>query len=262
MKEMLIRSATGILFLAIMIGSMLWHPLAFSGVLLLMAAGGIHEAFTLFSRITEKFLHPLLSSLLITSTGLFLVSVHTEESIYAYLTLLLISGYVLWGAIQNRRATSMIMYPLFFVAVPVGLLAYFHNQTFYELTALWFFVLVWTNDTFAYVGGKLFGKKKLASEISPSKTVEGTAIGILMATVAGMLIAYFNEFSVFTYTCAGLTVGAFSVLGDLAESKLKRLAKVKDSGNLLPGHGGILDRFDGALTAVIPFWVLMYLSNL
>ncbi|MEO8116581.1 MAG: phosphatidate cytidylyltransferase, partial [Bacteroidota bacterium] len=114
------------------------------------------------------------------------------------------------------------------------------------------------NDTMAYIVGSLFGKTPL-TKISPKKTWEGTIGGALLAMAVISIAAYFlfkaNIFSTLIFT--GIAV-IFATLGDLFESKLKRLANVKDSGNFLPGHGGFLDRFDSLLFAAPAIWVLIH----
>ncbi|HEX8269718.1 MAG TPA: phosphatidate cytidylyltransferase [Flavobacterium sp.] len=120
------------------------------------------------------------------------------------------------------------------------------------------FILIWTNDTFAYIVGKRIGKRKLFERISPKKTVEGFIGGLVFGIVAGVLIAeYYIGESVAKWTVIALIAGVFGTLGDLVESKFKRFADVKDSGRIMPGHGGILDRLDSVIFAV-PFIFLFY----
>ena len=115
------------------------------------------------------------------------------------------------------------------------------------------FVLLWANDTFAYLTGRLLGKHKLFERISPGKTIEGS-IGGLVFTLAGIIVFshYVDWLSFGEAVGLGLIAVVFGTLGDLCESMLKRQAGVKDSGNLIPGHGGVLDRFDSVLFAA-PF---------
>jgi phosphatidate cytidylyltransferase len=111
-------------------------------------------------------------------------------------------------------------------------------------------LLIWASDTGAYITGKNFGKNKLFERISPGKTWEGWAGGTLLAII--------NELELYQWLGVSVLVAVFGVLGDLTESLLKRSLGVKDSGTLLPGHGGILDRFDSLLMA-IPF-IVAYLK--
>jgi phosphatidate cytidylyltransferase len=115
------------------------------------------------------------------------------------------------------------------------------------------FVLVWVNDSFAYLVGKNFGKQKLFEKISPKKTVEGFLGGIFFACIASYFIAYITNTLNSTYwLLLGIVVAVFGTLGDLIESKFKRQANVKDSGSIMPGRGGILDRLDSIIFAA-PF---------
>ena len=120
------------------------------------------------------------------------------------------------------------------------------------------FILLWANDTFAYLTGRLLGKHKLFPRISPGKTIEGS-IGGLVFTLAGVIIFshYVDWLPMKAAIGMGVIAVVFGTLGDLCESMLKRQAGVKDSGNLIPGHGGILDRFDSVLFSV-PF-ICVYL---
>ena len=123
------------------------------------------------------------------------------------------------------------------------------------------FILIWTNDTFAYIVGKSIGKHKLFARISPKKTVEGFLGGMVFALIASFLISkYFIEGSIINrYIWFGLAfiVSLFGTIGDLVESKFKRIAGVKDSGKIMPGHGGVLDRLDSVIF-VAPFIYLFY----
>lgn len=148
-----------------------------------------------------------------------------------------------------------------FILAPVWIAAVYlhHADPLRPAALLLLFVLVWVADSAAYFVGRVFGKTKLAPRVSPGKSVEGL-LGGLCAT---LLLAYFWGAWIWKLD-AGLrlwwtalvgVVTLFSVLGDLVESKFKRLAGVKDSGTLLPGHGGVLDRID-ALTAAAPVYVI------
>jgi len=126
-------------------------------------------------------------------------------------------------------------------------------------------LMVWSADSFAYFGGKRFGKTKLAPGISPGKTREGVASGMLAAMVVAVIythfmiapIASFMQMLLILFVSA--LVALISVVGDLSESKLKRAAGKKDSGHLIPGHGGILDRIDGLIAGVVLYAFYMIL---
>lgn len=153
---------------------------------------------------------------------------------------------------ENIAITSL---GIIYIVLPFGLLNYVafmpSNSHYNPEPILATFICLWSNDTFAYIIGRLFGKTKLFERISPKKTVEGSIGGIIMT----MLIGYFGISKFFVslnpihwLTIAGI-VSICGIYGDLLESLLKRSFQVKDSGRLLPGHGGILDRFDSLLLA-------------
>lgn len=116
------------------------------------------------------------------------------------------------------------------------------------------FILLWCSDTFAYLTGKYFGSRKLSS-ISQNKTVEGLIGGIFFTIIAGVIINYNFPNLKGNWILISAIIAVVAPIGDLAESKLKRVFKVKDSGNLLPGHGGFLDRLDSFLTASVALYV-------
>ena len=127
------------------------------------------------------------------------------------------------------------------------------------------FILIWTNDTFAYLVGKSIGKHKLFERISPKKIIEGFLGGAIFAVLAGFLISKlyikptpeFSNMSILIWTIIALIVSVFGTIGDLVESKFKRIAGVKDSGSIMPGHGGVLDRLDSVIF-VAPIIYLFY----
>ena len=132
------------------------------------------------------------------------------------------------------------------------------------------FVFLWINDTGAYLCGSLLGKHKLFPRISPGKSWEGSIGGGLLVVAIAVLIWYLtdqygvNDLSLNVYEWAGLglTVVIFGTWGDLVESLFKRTLGIKDSGNILPGHGGMLDRFDSSLLAIPAVVVYLYTLTL
>jgi len=120
-------------------------------------------------------------------------------------------------------------------------------------------LMVWGTDTFAYFGGKSFGKTKLAPNISPGKTREGVVSGVLVAMLVAVLYTHLLIQPLVSLTqmlillFVSMLVALISVVGDLSESKLKRAAGMKDSGTIIPGHGGILDRIDGLVAGIVVY---------
>ena len=139
--------------------------------------------------------------------------------------------------------------------IPFGVKGYNHK------IIIGIFILIWTNDTFAYIVGKSIGKNKLYEKISPKKTIEGFIGGIIFAVIASYLIATYyiegKQTAQLIWLGFALIVGIFGTIGDLIESKFKRIANVKDSGAIMPGHGGVLDRLDSVIF-VAPFIFLFY----
>jgi phosphatidate cytidylyltransferase len=153
---------------------------------------------------------------------------------------------------------------ILYITLPVVLMIIIRTQNFNELNDNLLKIIpcgivfsIWINDTMAYIVGSFIGKTPLSS-ISPKKTREGTIGGIILCVIVITLIGYFTKYySVVDWIFISLFCAVFGTLGDLLESKLKRMANVKDSGSLMPGHGGFLDRFDSMLVA-IPFVFVYY----
>ena len=127
----------------------------------------------------------------------------------------------------------------------------------------WFLCLlsiVFAGDTFAYVFGRAFGKNKLLEAVSPKKTLQGSAGGLLGSVCAGLFFHYFwiGEIPVYYMIALSLITGVFAQIGDLFESLLKRIADVKDSGSIMPGHGGLLDRLDGVFFAAPVYYIVVF----
>ncbi|NPA55816.1 MAG: phosphatidate cytidylyltransferase [Epsilonproteobacteria bacterium] len=145
---------------------------------------------------------------------------------------------------------------LLFIYPSMGIFFMFALYKDYGVFALlWLIVVVSMTDTFAYFSGKYLGKRKF-SEVSPNKTLEGVMGGVVAGSLFGSLVGLYAHGFVFSLMLSFL-VSVFSVFGDLFESYLKRMANVKDSGNIFPGHGGMLDRLDGYLFGVIILYIGM-----
>lgn len=169
---------------------------------------------------------------------------------------------------QTFANTSNAIFATLYIALPFGLLthlAQFNEQEFiYDgKIILYLFILIWANDTFAYLVGKFLGKRKLWERISPKKTWEGFIGGCVFTCITFYFILEAAESAVQPQLfLIPIAVSIFATLGDLSESLLKRQAGVKDSGTILPGHGGILDRFDGLLLTVPVLFFILELSKL
>ena len=153
--------------------------------------------------------------------------------------------------VQSWGVTSSTGIQLVYILIMLG---------FSAIVLLGFFLLIWANDSGAYIVGSLVGKNKLFERISPKKTWEGFLGGGFFALMFAWLISYFvTEISLIDWLVVALITFVFGTFGDLIESLLKRMVKVKDSGNILPGHGGILDRFDSMIIAAPMVFIYLVL---
>ncbi|AZA52972.1 phosphatidate cytidylyltransferase [Chryseobacterium sp. G0201] len=147
--------------------------------------------------------------------------------------------------------SGKLIFTVIYVALPfsfaLGLPKFSTYDNTFSLEVLFLFVLIWSSDTFAYLTGKFFGKHKMAPKISPKKTWEGYIGGVVLTLVLSYFIEKYQHDLRGNWMVVGFLVAAFAPLGDLVESQLKRNFGVKDSGNIIPGHGGVLDRLDSFL---------------
>lgn len=156
---------------------------------------------------------------------------------------------------QNFKFVLLIGYIIFPFLILTSLP--FTNGYYDYIIIFVLFVLIWSNDTFAYIVGKSIGKRKLFPSVSPKKTIEGFLGGFVFTILASVIInSVMNLYSTTFLILLSVIVSVFGTLGDLVESKFKRAAQVKDSGKIMPGHGGILDRFDSVIF-VAPFVLLL-----
>jgi phosphatidate cytidylyltransferase len=167
---------------------------------------------------------------------------------------------------KHFEAIGTWLLSIIYISTPFGLLSLMGSAKFtshfgaanYAIIVM---ALVWVSDTFAYFGGRTFGKHKMAERISPKKTWEGSIIGFLFTMIAGIVIKliFYNMFTFGNILAVSLIAGIFAQIGDLFESNLKRSVQIKDSSQLIPGHGGFLDRFDSLLFAVPAVYIYLYL---
>lgn len=181
--------------------------------------------------------------------------------------LLLVITYPLSTALWSRSTLIKYLFaiftllPFFVGMVTLRQYNYANNEYSGAALLLYLMVLVWATDSGAYFAGRLFGKHKLAPKVSPGKTLEGFFGGVITALVIAWLV---NTYYPLSISFSSIMVASFvavlaSVLGDLTESMFKREAGIKDSGHLIPGHGGILDRIDSLTSAIPIFAALIFL---
>ncbi|MBO7495646.1 MAG: phosphatidate cytidylyltransferase [Salinivirgaceae bacterium] len=161
---------------------------------------------------------------------------------------------VLFGRFDNPITTiAYTFYGLLYVALPFALISpiAFHAGSYQSIMVLGMFIIIWVNDTGAYCFGVTIGRHRMFERISPKKTWEGFFGGALAAVGASLILArFFPLLSQTHWIVVALLIVMFGTLGDLTESQLKRTVGIKDSSNILPGHGGILDRFDSIILAI------------
>lgn len=135
----------------------------------------------------------------------------------------------------------------------------FTNDIYQPYLLVYVLLLIWANDSFAFLIGKNFGKRKLFESVSPKKTIEGFVGGLVFSIITAIIIGVYSELlSILDWVIIAIITAVIGTLGDLVESKFKRQASIKDSGNIMPGHGGLLDRLDSLLFAA-PF-VYLYIQ--
>lgn len=168
--------------------------------------------------------------------------------------------------VKHFEAVGTWLLSVVYVSTPFGLISLMNTtpmlHSFEANYAIVVMVMVWVSDTFAFFGGKMFGRHKLAERISPKKTWEGSITGFIFTIISGIVFSFFYpNHSVYHWLSVAVVVGLFAQIGDLFESSLKRSVKVKDSSSLIPGHGGVLDRFDSLLFAVPALYILLFLKS-
>ena len=236
----------------------IYSPLAFGIIFLLLSIAGVWE----FLRLARPGIKlaaamPVLISGIVIYLIITLYSLTHLEAKYLWLILPLLvfqlSIQVFYG--KQEALTHMVIgiAAIAGVVIPLAVLnIYLNPLSIPEYHTAWFvlgmFVILWTHDTFAYLTGSFFGKHPLYKALSPKKTWEGSIGGLGFALIAAYIISIFSpEMEAWHWFSIAVIISVFGTIGDLAESLLKRSANVKDSGKLLPGHGGILDRFDSVL---------------
>lgn len=259
MKELLTRTLSGAIYIGILIGSLLLGPLTFGIVCLIILYIATRELIAISGPMTRGW-HTELAGLgaMLLFAGLALLWFRVERiSAPAFLiagaiTLSLIL--LMTPRLYIRKTASQIYLILTYLLLPLLMLLALMDPIRNGLRSpdivLGLFVMIWTFDSFAYLVGKSVGKHKLAPSISPKKSWEGFAGGLVASLIAAYIWQSTHpEIGLSVWIILSLATSVAGTLGDLFESQLKRRASVKDSGTLIPGHGGILDRIDSVLFA-------------
>ena len=277
MNKFLTRTLTGAVFVALMVFSILWSQTLLVNVFLVFTCIGLYEYRTI---LWENGIRLSVLFYVVALLVYFLLSFEVKgipfqlvlPLSFCFALLLLVAALFQKEEAVAFRDVAYSLTGILWIAVPFALLNFFpligrnavggpHQPAVGQWILLACFVTVWANDTFAYCVGSLIGRHKFFERISPKKTWEGTLGGAVLTLVLACL--YTRLFAQVPLNAAqwmglALIVVVMGSLGDLVESFFKRRMNVKDSGNILPGHGGILDRFDSALMS-LPF-VLLYLQ--
>jgi len=263
------RAITAFFFTIAMLGSMFLGKHVFTVFYLLLSVAALYEFYTL---IRTSGIRPHRNVGLIAGALIFALTAGFHYTQYELKFLLLIvpvifSVFVIELYKKEKIPFANIAYTIVgfvFVTTPfcfyysLGFLADWSEYSYHLPLA--FFLMLWANDTGAYLFGMKLGKTRLFERHSPKKTWEGFFGGVLVSVLVSYLVSlFFLELSVTVLAGMAILISCFGTLGDLIESMLKRSLNAKDSGNLLPGHGGLLDRFDGLLLAAPVVYAYLYL---
>lgn len=274
MSDLQKRALWGGIYVVLMMGGILVHPLLFALIFATLLFFTQYEFYAMLEQGGKKVLRlpgtllGLLFFLICFAVGNnWLNPAWSLSFIPLILALFVIE---LFRPNQNTlENTGLTLLGFIYIATPFSLLNFLvlpHNgglsHNFYPWIAAGVFFILWANDSFAYLAGSLLGKHKMCPSISPAKSWEGLIGGTVFALIMGIVNALlFQELSLWDWIAVALLTVAFGTLGDLFESKIKREIGAKDSGNILPGHGGFLDRLDSLLFAVPVVFVWLTISG-
>ncbi len=261
---MLTRTITGLLFVVAIIAGVYFNSLIALCLFILITLLGTDEFFGMFEKSKEikpiRVWGSITSIILMVTLGLVIRGQANLNFISIPLMMIFFTFFIELFRKKENPFTN-ISYTILgnlYVVLPFAMLyhlAYLttEDSSYDYQIILGYFLLLWTSDTGAYLSGKFLGKHKLFERISPKKTWEGSIGALILTLIVSYVISiYFTNLSITNWIVLAILIVVFGGLGDLVESMLKRSLKIKDSGNILPGHGGILDRFDGLLLSV-PF---------
>ncbi len=260
------RALTGLIFVVIVVSAIVYSSWSMALLFLIVSLIGVSEFYQLT---TKKYQSP--QNLIGIFLALFLfvfsyVSIVNQQKIDAFLLGFTAFSLVVFIELFRKKknpATNIALtfFGLFYAVIPFILLQVIgnYNGVYNYQIPLGLLLLIWTGDTFAYLVGRQIGKHKLFERLSPKKTWEGYFGGLVFTLLVGYISSlFFDELNTLQWMSIAMIVGVFGTAGDLVESMFKRSAGVKDSGKIMPGHGGVLDRFD-SLIFILPL-VFFYLK--
>lgn len=253
----LIRSLTSLAYVALLLGSLILNNHLFSVVIFSLMMASLWE----LQQISAQKLPWVFAVAFL--VYLFVIWQPRFTTVVLGLALFgnAVLVYFFWvkkTVILNKGVVAFLS--LFQISIPLLLVALLGNDN--PEWMLLFFCIVWVNDTGAYIIGSWIGKTPLAKKISPNKTLEGFFGGVLIVTSFTLVLGLTFNLGIWSeLLLIAIVTAAFGGLGDLIQSKVKRICSVKDSGKLLPGHGGIYDRVDSTLLAVPIYMLLLQLTN-
>ena len=268
MNNFLKRTFSGFFFVVIIIGSILISPYTFALAFAIISAWTVFEFHKLTNKQDEVEVIPLLSiigSVILFLTSFFYASEKIMYPVYSVYGLYVVL--VLVVELYRKKKNPIHNWAYFLlgqiiIALPFSLLSYIlYIESYHPLLLIAMFATIWINDTGAYLVGITIGKHRMFERISPKKSWEGFVGGAVTALISGYVFSLFiPEINLISWLIFSEIVVIFGTFGDLLESLMKRTVHVKDSGDVIPGHGGLLDRFDSMLL-VAPA-IFIYLSFL
>ncbi len=258
MSNIAVRTITGALFVLLVLGSVIWSPYPFAVLFMVFTGLGLWEYYRLMKNKLEGvysifgMFAGLIMYLTLTLTALELSSPDILLINILILIFIMVIA-ILSDGKHSIEGLGITFLGIVYIALPFGLLIFFTENVLEQPSynagfLIGFFILQWVYDIFAYLGGRFFGRNRLLPEISPRKTWEGMIVGGLCALASILFVNYVVfDIGLAYWVPVAMIIIVFGTLGDLAESMIKRFAEVKDTGRIFPGHGGVLDRFDGLL---------------
>jgi phosphatidate cytidylyltransferase len=265
------RAITGFFFVVVMLASMLLGQYVFGIFYLLLSALAQREFYGL---VKQSGIKPNQSTGLLNGVFIYvifaLITIKDQQAYHKILFLLAItlsSVFIQELYKKNDAPFTNIAYTFTGMIYAIIPFTFFHAMAYVSGSfnfhiPLAFFIMLWSNDTGAYLSGYFFGRTKLFERHSPKKTWEGFIGGVVIAAVAAYILSiYYKDLTWDKWVIMAILIGCFGTLGDLVESMFKRSINIKDSGGILPGHGGLLDRFDGLLLSAPIVYAYLYLIS-